>query len=550
MTDGRARFALLGILAAAVSGGSAPGTASGTSFPVVDTGQTRCYDTVVSITCPAAGQPFHGQDAQNAGHPPSFTPAADGLTVLDTVTGLTWQRSPDTDGDGSLTRADKLTPAEALARPAALNAARFGGYSDWRLPTVKELYSLIDFRGTDPSGLSGTDTSGLTPYIDAAVFNFAYGSAPERIIDSQYASSTLYVAGALATGSEKLFGVNFADGRIKGYDLSMPDGSTKTFFVQCVRGNTSYGANRFTDNGDGTVTDGASGLMWSRADSGAAMTWQEALAWADSRSAGNFLGHADWRLPDAKELQSLVDYARSPDTTASAAIDPVFGVTPIANEGGKADFPWYWASTTHASFNGMGGSGVYVCFGRCGGWQKSVPTASCYTWTDVHGAGAQRSDPKTPAGRVTLGTACNGGTAWGLGPQGDVQRGANFVRLVRTVAMSGCAAETTALCLMGGRFRVTADFVDYSGAAGYGQAVALTSDTGYFWFFDAANVEVFAKMVSFCGSGGNVAVYVNGLTDLGVSIHVTDLLDGTTKVYSNPRGQGFTLLRDGPFRCP
>jgi hypothetical protein len=70
--------------------------------------------------------------------------------VLDNNTGLTWQRSPDTDGDGRLTRRDKLTPSQAEALPAKLNAARFGGFSDWRLPTIKQLYSLIEFSGVDP----------------------------------------------------------------------------------------------------------------------------------------------------------------------------------------------------------------------------------------------------------------------------------------------------------------------------------------------------------------------------------------------------------------
>ena len=72
------------------------------------------------------------------------------------------------------------------------------------------------------------------------------------------------------------------------------------------------------------------------------------------------------------------------------------------NEGGRTDWPWYWTSTTQASYNGNG-SGVYVAFGRAVGWQKATPSATCYTLYDVHGAGAQRSDPKTSSGIVTIG---------------------------------------------------------------------------------------------------------------------------------------------------
>jgi hypothetical protein len=101
-------------------------------------------------------------------------------------------------------------------------------------------------------------------------------------------------------------------------------GADKTFFVQCVRGNPSYGINVFVDNGDQTVTDKATGLTWSKSDSGSAMDYQAALAWVQSRNTEGFLGHDDWRMPNAKELQSIVDYTRSPNTSLSAAIDPLF----------------------------------------------------------------------------------------------------------------------------------------------------------------------------------------------------------------------------------
>jgi len=392
-------------------------------YVVVDTGQTRCYNAAVEIAAPAAGQPFDGQDAQHDGPQPSYTLSGDGLTVHDNNTGLTWQRSPEITGDGMLTAADKLSWGNAEAWPAVLNATNYGGYNDWRLPTIKELYSLIDFRGTDPSGLPGSDTSGLTPFINTNYFIFAYGdtSAGERIIDSQYASSTLYVSTAFG---QDLFGVNFADGRIKGYGLTAAGGGDKTFFVQCVRGNVSYGLNLFVDNGDQTISDLPSGLMWTKADSGVGMNWSNALAWVQTKNAARHLGYSDWRLPHAKELQSIVDYTRSPDTTASAAIDPIFTCSQITNEAGQIDYPWYWSGTTHAQHNGSGASGAYVCFGRAFGYMSSA-------WVDVHGAGCQRSDPK--AGSLSSYTYTPYGYYNSIAPQGDAVRIFNYVRLVRTV---------------------------------------------------------------------------------------------------------------------
>lgn len=436
-------------------------------YALVGTGQAKCYDDWSEIAPPRSGRPFYGQDAQHPGRRPSYTLSPDKLTVYDNVTGLTWQRSPDTNGDGTLDSRDKLTLQQAEALPGRLNAARFGGYGDWRLPSIKELYSLIVFSGRDPSGPNMNTPA--TPFIDTRYFKFVYGDVQqgERIIDSQYASGTRFV-GKSVRGSGKLFGVNFADGRIKGYDLAMPGRGEKTFFVLCVRGNPLYGRNDFHDNGDGTVSDRATGLMWSQADSGRGMNWEAALAWVQAANAKKHLGHNDWRLPSAKELQSIVDYSRCPDTTSSPAIDPLLHCTPIANEIGQPDYPFYWTSTTHASLRG-GGNAVYVAFGRAAGWPTGIPgggpgrggppggpgfggpppgglgfggpppggpgfggpppggpgqgsRSPTYHYVDVHGAGAQRSDPKT-------GDPAN--FPHGHGPQGDVIRIFNFVRCVR-----------------------------------------------------------------------------------------------------------------------
>jgi len=406
-------------LDAAGDRGSSP-SGTDTSYTIVDTGQAKCYDdSGAQIACPADGEAFYGQDAQYSGNAPNYTDnpstssgqAGDG-TITDNVTGLMWQQSPDTDGDGDIDEADKLSYAEALAGADTFSLA---GYDDWRLPTIKELYSLIDFCGLDPN-INGTDTSSLTPFIDTDYFDFAYGdtSAGERIIDAQYASSTKYVATTM-NGNETMFGVNFADGRIKGYPTGPMPGQSKGkgFYVLYVRGNPDYGVNDLADNGDGTITDAATGLTWMQADSGVGLNWEEALAYCESLDTA---GYDDWRLPNAKELQSIVDYGRSPDTTGSAAIDSLFNVTTITNEAGQTDYPFYWSSTTHVNWTTTpGAAGVYVTFGRAMGYMNE-------TWIDVHGAGAQRSDPKSgdPAD-----------WPYGNGPQGDAIRIYNYVRLVR-----------------------------------------------------------------------------------------------------------------------
>jgi hypothetical protein len=225
--------------------------------PIVDTDQTLCYDNSSSISFPSDRESFYGQDAHYAGNAPRYRDNGDG-TVSDLVTGLMWQQDPG----------EKMTYNQAVAGVSSFTLA---GYNDWRLPTVKELYSLIQFDGLDPSG---PDTSTLVSFIDTNYFNFSYGdeSTGERIIDSQWATSTVYT-GSVFGGQQAMFGVNFADGRIKGYPTNAGLGGAKTFFVIYVRGNDSYGVNDFVENGNGTVSDQATGLTWTQNDSGSGMDW-------------------------------------------------------------------------------------------------------------------------------------------------------------------------------------------------------------------------------------------------------------------------------------
>jgi len=399
---------LLGFLCATRAQAAAP-----RPYAIVDTGQVRCYSAQAEIAFPKQGEAFYGQDAQYVANPPHYTDNGDG-TVSDLVTGLMWQKDPGA----------KKTFSQAMAGAAT---CRVGGYADWRLPTIKELYSLILFSGTDPDPRS-TNSATQRPFIDSSQFRFTYGDAGrnERLIDSQYATCTRYVSTTMR-GNETMFGVNFADGRIKGYPVGAHRGrGEKSYYVMYVRGNADYGKNNFHDNGDGTVTDRATGLIWTQMDSGhlkagkkadGTLTWPEALQWAEALTVA---GHDDWRLPNVKELQSLLDYTRSPDTTKSAAIDPIFKVTAIRNEAGKPDAPCYWSSTTHAGVSRVSAA-AYVAFGRSLGWMQDRRSGQ-YELMDVHGAGSQRSDPKVgdpsrfPRGR---------------GPQGDVIRIGNYVRCVR-----------------------------------------------------------------------------------------------------------------------
>ncbi len=373
------------------------GAVNAQTYKIVDTGQQKFYSNSTEITTPSPGEAFYGQDAQFDGYQPQYQDNGDG-TITDLVTGLMWQKSlPD----------DKYTYQECVAYA---DTSTLSGYSDWRLPTIKELYSLILF-----SGKTGMSEASSIPYLDTDYFDFRFGGAVnpgERFIDAQYATSTIY-KGTTMGGNETMFGVNFVDGRIKGYP------TFKDFEIKLVRGRTDYGINDFVDNGNGTITDNATGLTWDKAGSSAGMNWEEALNWVEAKNKENHLGYNDWRLPNAKELQSIVDYERSLSYTNSAAISPLFEIPVIADEGGNDNYPFYWASTTHVD-GPMPNKAV--CFGEALGFMETPPNSGNYDLQDVHGAGAQRSDPK--AGNPD-------DYPYGHGPQGDVIRIYNYVRLVR-----------------------------------------------------------------------------------------------------------------------
>jgi hypothetical protein len=378
--------------------------AQGVTYPVVDTMQDTCFDLVGdAIDCPAEGEALYGQDAQYARVPASYTDQGDG-TVLDDNTALIWQQTPQN---------DRLQYTDALAYCSALE---LGGRDDWRVPSIKELYSLADNRGE----LLKPEEGEPTPYIDTNVFGFSYPEG-EMAFAGQYWSATLYIKGPVQNErNQAAFGFNFADGHIKAYGtgldfytgaaasggISGPDGKAPGNFVRCVAGDEDvYGVNAFANNGDGTVTDAATGLMWQQSDDGTRREWAEALEYCE---ALDLAGHDDWRLPSSKTLQSIVDYR----STSFPAIDEtVFGIT---KDSETLD---YWTSTTFGDWKNYAN---VIAFG------KALSKAGDQTdYTDWHGAGAQRSSIKTTVGQeMTEDTTCSVNAC-------DYNRPDNLVRCVR-----------------------------------------------------------------------------------------------------------------------
>lgn len=117
---------------------------------------------------------------------------------------------------------------------------------------------------------------------------------------------------------------------------------------------------------------------------------------------------------------------------------------------------------------------------------------------------------------------------------------------------NACVPGLNTLCLAGGRFQVQVTWRNAQGQVGAGAAVPLTADTGYFWFFTSTNVEMVVKLLSTCAINQRFWVFAGGLTDVSVTMTVTDTANGTLKVYTNALGTPFQPIQDtGAFAtCP
>ncbi len=287
----------------------------GNSF-VSDTGQTRCYDTIYFLyPCPSPGEDFYGQDAcyatisspftrLDAGGFPLTKDALNWAMVRDNLTGLIWEVKTE---DGTIHDKNLVSDWDRAgdAFMAQLNDENFGGFSDWRLPTIKELNSIANFIGRSPA-------------INTDFF--------PNTIDASYWSATMNAADASSAWS-----LDFDDGGIVKNDKQ------KNFSVRAVRGIGSSPI--YTDNGDGTVTVTENGkhLMWARDSSSEAMTWQDALRYCQDMTLA---GYSDWRMPNIKELRSLVDYGRYQQAINENYFPKTSSISYYSNI--------FWSSTTHA----------------------------------------------------------------------------------------------------------------------------------------------------------------------------------------------------------
>jgi hypothetical protein len=251
------------------------------TWPMPDSSTTTCTDGSNFTSCPDAGMPGFGQDGNTAVNAPYFVTTAD--TVLDQVTGLTWQRN---------------LAAQSFdwwsARDYCADLV-YAGRDDWSLPSRIELASLLDVGRFGPS-------------IDLATF-------PSSPADFFWSASP-------ASFSSLAFGIRFDQGFVYDHD---PKVSGR---ARCVAGAKPAVATHLTVVDAATAHDTQTGLTWQRATNPAA-TWLDALGSCDALTLG---GSADWRLPTVKELLSIVE-----DTAINPSIDVgAFPGTPAE---------WYWAST-------------------------------------------------------------------------------------------------------------------------------------------------------------------------------------------------------------
>ena len=270
-------------------------------FILPDTGQDLCYDWNALIDCPGEGEDFYGQDGNYTINPPDLKDNGDG-TVTDNLTGLTWEQNTEENEPNLYTYNEAITYCDDLT---------LGGQNDWRMPTRKEYSTILNFGTTSPS-------------LDTVYFPY-YTSVYEENESHYWTSSEYY------DDSSQVWLLRLAFGLVDKTPKE-PDSHR----VKCVRGDTLPAAS-YTDNSNGKVTDNVTGLMWEqKTDDGGSRdkddtyTWKDALAYCENLLLGE---NDDWRLPNIKEQERLVDLESS---------NPSIDTTYFSNTNNGL----YWSGTT------------------------------------------------------------------------------------------------------------------------------------------------------------------------------------------------------------
>lgn len=280
--------------------------------PLTDTGQTTCYDASGNvINCTGTGQ-----DGEYTSIAMNFTDNTDS-TITDNNTGLTWQKctvgqNNDASCSGSATYGYNWYEAsgtyDTVYNPSTTDVCgslNLGGNTDWRLPYVNELVRLVDYGTYEPA-------------IDTTFFpGTVYG-----VIQHYRALNTYEGNPDYAWNVRFIYGDRFFTDKIDLSDWS---------FIRCVSGSMLPELN-WLDNSDGTVTDLNTGLMWQQSDDDITRTWEQTLSYCEGLT---YATYSDWRLPNIRELGSLVD-----TTQYQPAINDMYF--------SDTNNSIYWSSTTNS----------------------------------------------------------------------------------------------------------------------------------------------------------------------------------------------------------
>lgn len=291
--------------------------------PVPRTGQTDCYGARGRSVIDCAGTGQDGETRTGAAWPdPRFLDNGE-ETVVDRLTGLTWTRDADPAG-GSRTWRQALDAVETL------NSRNHLGHADWRLPNILELESLVNKQ------------PGLPAWLESRGFRNVRA-------DSYWTSSTYASYTACAWSVGMYSGIVAGRGKAEGGyvwpvrggrsgtpalpktgqaachdDSGSPTACAGTGQDGALQAGADWPSPRFAPNGDRTVTDRLTGLVWSPdgdapgpadCDPGTRKTGQEALDHVRCLNDRRYLGKSDWRLPNRNELASLV-HRGQPDSAA------------------------------------------------------------------------------------------------------------------------------------------------------------------------------------------------------------------------------------------